>query len=230
MPPPLIILATPHVRHDALEAKLSERLSGYKIFRIRDRQELTLENLYPLQPEFIFFPHWSWLIPDYILKEFECLIFHMTDLPYGRGGSPLQNLIVRGHKETVLSAIRCTNDIDAGPIYLKEILSLSGTAEEILIRASEVTERMIVEIVENRPVPVPQQGEVIEFKRRCPEDSDLANLMEPKQIYDYIRMLDGNGYPRALIRTPHFHFEFSEANFNEGSIEAKVRIRRISND
>ena len=29
----------------------------------------------------------------------------MTDLPYGRGGSPLQNLIIRGFESTKISAI-----------------------------------------------------------------------------------------------------------------------------
>ena len=42
----------------------------------------------------------------------------MTDLPFGRGGSPLQNLIVRGYKETMLSAIKCVGEVDAGPIYI----------------------------------------------------------------------------------------------------------------
>jgi methionyl-tRNA formyltransferase len=230
MTTPLIILATPHARHDRLEVKLRERLLSYQILRIRDRQDLTSEKLSPLSPEFIFFPHWSWLIPDDIYSKFECLIFHMTDLPYGRGGSPLQNLIVRGHKETMLSAIRCEKGIDAGPIYLKEPLSLSGTAEEILMRASIATEKMIVEIVEKRPLPIPQQGNVVEFKRRRAEDGDIAGLKELNQVYDFIRMLDGDGYPRAFLQTAHFHFEFSDALFSEHSIEANVRIRKLSND
>ena len=55
----------------------------------------------------------------------------MTDLPFGRGGSPLQNLITRGISKTKISALRCNEEIDAGPIYLKRPLSLHGSAEEI---------------------------------------------------------------------------------------------------
>ena len=43
----------------------------------------------------------------------------MTDLPYGRGGSPLQNLIKKNHKSTMLSAIECQDNLDSGDIYLK---------------------------------------------------------------------------------------------------------------
>lgn len=40
-------------------------------------------------PKYIFFIHWSWIVPSVILEKFECVCFHMTDLPFGRGGSPL---------------------------------------------------------------------------------------------------------------------------------------------
>ena len=67
---------------------------------ISTRDELTLERLDSLKPRYVFFPHWSWKVPDDIVDGFECVCFHMTDLPFGRGGSPLQNLIIRGHSET----------------------------------------------------------------------------------------------------------------------------------
>ena len=67
----------------------------------------------------------------------------MTDLPYGRGGSPLQNLIIRGGKTTKLFAFRMTEEFDARPNYLKRNLSLEGTAREIFIRANYLSAKMI---------------------------------------------------------------------------------------
>ena len=61
------------------------------------------------------------MIPSKIYQKFETIIFHMTDVPFGRGGSPLQNLIIRGYKISKLSAIKCTKKIDGGPVYLKKI-------------------------------------------------------------------------------------------------------------
>ena len=83
-------------------------------------------------------PHWSYIIPKDIFNLFNCVVFHMTDLPFGRGGSPLQNLIIRGYEKTKISALKVTNGIDSGPIYLKKPLSLDGTAYEIMIRASQL--------------------------------------------------------------------------------------------
>lgn len=147
MTTPFVIIATPHDRNNLLERQLQERLPGYQVMRLSERYELTVEMLERIRPDFVFFPHWSWLIPEEIHAQFDCVIFHITDLPYGRGGSPLQNLIVRGYKETKLTALKCVSELDAGPIYLKRPLSLVGTAEEILQRASASMEEMIVDIV-----------------------------------------------------------------------------------
>ena len=77
--------------------------------------ELTLQQLDEISPRYIFFPHWSWRVSEEILDKFECVCFHMTDVPFGRGGSPLQNLILGGHAKTKISALRMTRKMDAGP-------------------------------------------------------------------------------------------------------------------
>lgn len=217
-------IATPHQRHDRLVDHVRHLLRDYDVIRIRGREGLTREKLEALAPQYIFFPHWSWLIPDEIHRRFECVVFHMADLPYGRGGTPLQNLIVRGHKETMLSVLRCVTELDAGPIYLKRPLSLAGTAEDILLRASDLMQDMIVEIVRRPPEPKPQEGEPTVFQRRRPEDGNLKPLDRLEQIYDYIRMLDAEGYPQAFLETEHFRFEFSGANVDADAVQAKVRI------
>lgn len=224
----VIVLATPHVRNDALEARLKTNLTGWRIVRLREKQELTPTFLGSLKPAFVFFPHWSWMIPREIHERFNCVIFHMTDLPYGRGGSPLQNLIVRGHSETKLTALKCEAGLDTGPIYLKRSLSLRGTAEEILTRASGLMEQMIIDIVRDRPVPVPQEGDVVEFRRRRPEDGNLAVVGGPEQAYDFIRMLDADGYPRAFLDAGQLRLEFSSADFRDGIVRATVEIKRRS--
>ena len=150
----------------------------------------------------------------------------MTDLPYGRGGSPLQNLIVRGHKNTVISAIKCVKEIDAGPIYLKKPLTLDGSAEEIFVRANQIIEGMIVEIIKKELKPIPQSGDVISFTRRKPADGNLNNTKSLDEVYDYIRMLDAEGYPKAFISLGDLKFEFTKASLNLDSVNANVKITR----
>lgn len=225
-----IVIASPHSRNDLLQTNLQNKFPNREIVRIRCPQELLCASLERLAPEYVFFPHWSWIIPSDIFSRFECVVFHMTDLPYGRGGSPLQNLIVRGHFETKLTALKCVSDLDAGPVYLKRPLSLMGTAEEILRRASEVIQEMIVEIVNSQLNPTLQSGDVVEFKRRKPSDGSIADLVDLKSVFDYIRMLDADGYPHAFIHVNSLFLEFTNATLTDDYVEAKVKIRRKKND
>ncbi|HEE8995621.1 TPA: hypothetical protein R2H68_001640, partial [Campylobacter jejuni] len=92
-----------------------------------------------INPKYIFFPHWSFIIPDEIYQNYECIVFHMSDLPFGRGGSPLQNLILQNIKKTKISALKVCKDLDAGDIYLKCKLDISKhSAQKIYKKASKI--------------------------------------------------------------------------------------------
>ena len=204
------VLLTSKPWHDHLVGNLTAA-TGEKWLRIQNKEDFTLENLDKIKPDYIFVPHWSHLIDAEIYEKYPCVIFHMTDLPYGRGGSPLQNLIVAGHSHTKISAIQCSNGIDNGPIYLKRPLSLAGTAHEIFQRAAIVVENMIYAIVMEDLVPVPQEGVPTRFRRRRKEDSNISSVENLDDLYDFIRMLDCDGYPRAFINTDRFCLAFSRA-------------------
>ena len=205
---------------EALEARTS-----WSFVPISNPDDLTFERLSTIAPRFVFFPHWSHRIDEAVYQKFECIMFHMTDLPFGRGGSPLQNLIVRGIRETKISAFRCVKELDAGPIYLKKPLSLHGSAGEIYLRAARVIEEMIVEILSAHPTPQPQVGEPTIFKRRRPEDSNLSAASSLEEAFDMIRMLDADGYPHAFLDAGVFRLEFTGASQKVNEIAAQVRIR-----
>lgn len=217
------ILLTNKPWHDQLFGSL-QKDEEVEWTRIKTKEEFNLAFLRSCNPDKIFIPHWSEIIPEEIYSSFECVVFHMTDLPYGRGGSPLQNLIVRKKTSTKLTAIRVEKGIDTGPIYLKRDLSLTGTALEIFERSAGLMEEMIAEILFEQVEPKPQEGSPEVFKRRKLEDGDVATLSELSDIYDYIRMLDCPGYPPAFIELGNMRLEFSKANMNNSEIDAQVKI------
>jgi len=189
--------------------------------------QLTVESLRVLAPRYIFFLHWSWRVPLEIITQYECVCFHMTDVPYGRGGSPLQNLIVRGHRHTKLTALRMVEDFDAGPFYMKEDLCLEGRAEEIYEQASELSAQMIRRIISEQPNPEPQVGEPTFFMRRKPEESRIPELYSAQALYDFVRMLDAEGYPHAFLEHSGFLYEFTRAAMSDEGITAMVKIRSV---
>ena len=191
---------------------------------ISDKSMLNIDNLGKIKPDYIFFPHWSWIIPNDIHKKYRCVVFHMTDLPFGRGGSPLQNLISRGIYQTKVSAIRVTEILDAGDIYCKEDLDIAeGSADDILSRVSDIVFNiMIPKIITGDISPKPQEGNITVFPRRSPEQSEIPDGLNQRQIYDYIRMLDGEGYPAAFINTVNGRVLFSKAKMIDGKVTAEA--------
>lgn len=175
-------------------------------------------------PRYVFFLHWSALVPASITERWECVCFHMADVPYGRGGSPLQNLVLRGHTDTVLTALRMTDELDAGPVYAKRPLSLAGTAEAVYVRATELSLELAGELVATNPVPVPQEGEPVVFRRRRPAESELPGDLDLDGVVDFIRMLDADGYPRAFVTQGGLRLELAAAARYADRVEARVVI------
>jgi len=161
------VIATTRSWNEILARRLEEK-TGHTFHLITRQEDLTIKRLSSIAPRYVFFPHWSHIIKEAIHMAYECVIFHMTDLPYRRGGSPLQNLILRGHQQTQLTAFRCVTEVDAGPIYFKRSLSLGGSASEIFLRAADLIEGMIETMVYNEPYPEPQSGDPVTFCRPTP--------------------------------------------------------------
>lgn len=218
------ILLTEKSWHKKMFEHLSQR-PNEKWVLIDEKSLFNIEYLNKIEADKIFIPHWSYIIPKLIWSRYECVVFHMTDLPFGRGGSPLQNLIVRGYESTKISALKVDEGIDTGDIYCKENLSLLGTATQIFERSAPIITNMIERIIDHNLEPIQQEGTSVTFKRRKPEDGKMNNIDELEKVYDYIRMLDGEGYPPAFIETDNLRIEFTNAELSENlEIKANVRI------
>lgn len=209
--------------HEPLYRKMIQEVEGNWTY-VSNRDELSV-SVSRLKPKYVFFVHWSWLVPEIIWQNHTCVCFHMTDLPFGRGGSPLQNLVMTGHDHTVLTAFRMVNEIDAGPVYVKRPLSLAGSAEEIYIRAGWLSGEIMKWMIEHDPNPLPQQGEPVLFKRRSPEQSVLPNHGSISKIHDFIRMLDAEGYPKAFIDHGDYVIHFRKARMEGDCVVAEVEIK-----
>ena len=193
---------------------------------ITDPKKLNYSYIKSIKPKYIFFPHWSKKVDSKITSNFECICFHETDLPYGRGGSPIQNLILRNHKKTFITAFKMTNILDGGPIYLKRSLQLNGNAQQIYERTSKKVFKMIKFIVNKKIMPKAQKGKVIKFKRRKPNQSLIPkNISSFKSLYNFVRMLDAETYPKAFINYGKMKIEFKNAKIKKNYIDLKASIK-----
>ena len=205
---------------------ISDYLKKYNnILFIKDKSELNIKNIKKFNPDLIFFPHWNWKVPCEIHQNYKCILFHTAPLPYGRGGSPIQNLILRGYKKSPVCALKMVEELDSGPIYAKRDLSLEGPLSIIFKRLNIVVNDLIEELIKFLPEPITQKGDQLSFRRLNKDDNHIPQRGSLENFYDRIRMLDDPSYPNPFIKHGDYIIEFNNAKFSDGEIICEAQIK-----
>ena len=200
--------------------KIYNKLSRhYDVILLTNPNKLTYNYVKKINPKLIFFPDWSWIVPDKIIDNFKCICFHESNLPKFRGGSPIQNQIIRGIEKTKSTAFIMTNKLDQGNILLQKDLLLKGSLEDIFARMLKNNYEMIIKIIKGQYRIRNQSGKPSIYKRRKPAESELKHLNYSKQyLYNFIRML-ADPYPNAFLRVGKQKIVFKSAKYSGKKIE-----------
>lgn len=187
-------------------------------------KKLKLNYIKKINPKLIFFPDWSWIIPNEIVQKYQCICFHESNLPKFRGGSPIQNQIIRGIKNTKTSSFIMNEKLDAGDILLQKDLSLEGSLDDIFSRMISNDYFLINKIINGKFKKQKQTGKITTYKRRKPKESELISLdFSKKYLYDFIRML-ADPYPNAFIKIGKKKIIFKDIKYNRKKLEFKGEI------
>ncbi|MDC0219459.1 formyltransferase family protein [Verrucomicrobia bacterium] len=206
-----------------LYEKLSKKYKNTTL--ITSPKKLSIKTIKKINPNFIFFPDWSWMVPVEIINEYKCICFHESPLPKFRGGSPLQNQIIRGVKKTKTTAFIMSENIDEGDIVLQKNLSLEGELTDIFSRMAKNDFFMIQQILQGKYTQRKQKGKKSYYKRRLPGQSELKTLNHPKQyLYNFIRMLS-DPYPNAFIKIGTKTITFKSAKFEDDELKIQGEIK-----
>jgi len=171
----------------------------------RNKSDFSEDALRRFNPDLVLFYGWSWFIPESLIQEYKCLMLHPSPLPRYRGGSPIQNQIIAGEKDSKVSIFIMNGEMDSGDIVAQEYLSLEGSILEIFSRMVDTGERLSLDILNNGLKPVPQEhNEATFYKRRQPEESEITieelKNCSAEYLFNKIRML-ADPYPNAFIKT-----------------------------
>lgn len=127
------------------------------------------------------------------------LVIHASDLPRGRGWSPMAWDILNGAEDITVSLLSAEDGVDCGPIWQKRRFAVDGS--ELL---SELNERLFeveLELMDwaldncDSTVPAPQKGEVSAWPKRTPADSEVDPTLPLTESFDIIRMADPERFP-----------------------------------
>lgn len=203
-------------------------------------QEKILAILNKHKVEIVFLYSWSYIIKNEILDKFICLCLHPSLLPSYRGGTPIQNQLTRGERNSGITVFKMNEGIDSGDIYRQCVMSLCGDINDIFARMANlgtiISKDIITDSINGELIFHPQKGikNSQVFKRRKPHESEifLDNLknMNFEAINNLVRgLLDP--YPSAFIKTENFQIFIYQiikykSVFKEGVILDKKTTRR----
>lgn len=120
------------------------------------------------------------------------LVLHESDLPKGRGWSPVAHQILEGKTEVTVSLIEAADKIDSGDIWAQEVAyipdhALAGEISEILFG---VKKRLIARALYERLIPRKQEGTPTYYSRRTPEDCRLDPHRTIAEQFDLLRICE----------------------------------------
>jgi methionyl-tRNA formyltransferase len=143
------------------------------------------------------------IIPKkFLLYSKHNLVIHESDLPKGRGMSPLYWQLLNGKKNIVFTLFECSEKMDSGNIYFKKTFYFHPGLiyEEIktkqLKHALELANIFIKKYSKNRILKsFPQRGKATYYKKIEPSMSKLNIDRSIKSQIDKLRTRDNKKFP-----------------------------------
>ena len=151
---------------------------------------------------FCFCLSFSQILPSALRERFEhTLVVHESDLPQGKGWSPLTWQILEGANRIPVTLIEAAARVDSGPIYAKRWLEFQGNEliDELRAGQAEATHQLCRWFVDRYPQNAEQarsqQGEESFYPRRRPADSRLDADKSLTEQFELLRVVDNDHYP-----------------------------------
>jgi len=136
---------------------------------------------------------------EILKKNTHNLVIHESDLPKGRGWSPVSWQVLEGKNRIPVIMFEATEEPDAGPVYLKTYIELDGTEllPEIRQKQGLKTAELVYEFVDNwtNIKGTLQVGEPTYYSIRTKEDDALDINKSIIENFNHLRIVDNERYP-----------------------------------
>ena len=128
------------------------------------------------------------------------LIIHESDVPYGRGWSPLVWQILEGKNKITITLLEAIDKVDAGNIWKKEIIDIENheMIEEINEKLFSTKLKLVEFAIENmNNIKSTSQNDVdgSYYSQRTPKDSKLNINDSIVNQFNLLRIADKIRYP-----------------------------------
>lgn len=138
---------------------------------------------------------------DVLARSRNNLVVHESDLPKGRGWSPVTWQVLEGARRIPMVLFEAVDRVDAGVVYLKDQMVLKGNelVEDIRAQQAQKTQTLCLQFVDRYPSILSrgkvQRGQASYYARRTPKHSRLDPYKPLHQQFNLLRVVDNERYP-----------------------------------
>ena len=127
------------------------------------------------------------------------LVVHESNLPEGKGWSPLTWQVLEGKNRIPITLFEAVEKVDSGRIYLQSFIELTGKELQTEIKnlQGKMTIDLILKFLENvdHIKGQDQEGDSSYYRKRSPKDSELDINRSIKNQFNLLRVCDNERYP-----------------------------------
>jgi len=128
------------------------------------------------------------------------LVIHESDLPEGKGWSPLTWQILEGKNNIVISLFKAEDSVDSGEIYKQELLKLNGTEvyNEINNKLFKIKGKLMKWAIDNVNQLKAKKTNNINssyYRKRTASDSEININDSIQNQFNLLRVCDPDRYP-----------------------------------
>lgn len=136
---------------------------------------------------------------DFLSRYKHNIVIHASDLPKGKGFTPMKWQIREGKNDIVLTLFEAVEAVDAGPWYLKETIHYSGyeLLDELQqIMAEKIISMALEYVTKYELLPGQEQkGEETIYRRFRNEDDRLDIDKSIREQFNHLRTSDNDRFP-----------------------------------
>tara|TARA_B100000029_G_scaffold436822_1_gene451627 strand:- start:109 stop:765 length:657 start_codon:yes stop_codon:yes gene_type:complete len=154
--------------------------------------------------EIVFILNYTKILNQTFLKKNKLnIVVHASNLPKGKGFSPMQWQILKNKNKIPICLFKATSKVDSGEIYEKNYIFLRGTElyDELRYKQAIATFKIIKKFLNKYPriKGKKQKGKSTFYKRRTPQDSRLNINLSLKKLFNHLRLANNTSWPSYFI-------------------------------
>jgi methionyl-tRNA formyltransferase len=191
--------------------------------------KISKKEIEELHPDLIIVMGYGLKLPQYILQlpTLGCFNIHVSLLPRWRGAAPIEHALLNGDKETGVTIFKLVQEMDAGPILGKDVISVDQhmNKKELTEKLNKLGIELLISILpkifNEDTFLTPQDDSKVTYAHKISSSTRLLDFNnEVKTVYNKIRAFSPR--PSAWFLLNNERIKIIKSSLIEGEFEVSA--------